>query len=91
MKGFIFSTEAVAFLIITMIAIGTFAMLAGGTEQSNSIPLLKARAAEQNTLYFNTPQNNQDSTATQQHCATITDLNAHTRSFFNKNYCGWSR
>lgn len=89
MKGFIFSTEAIASLVIVILVLGVFSyssntqIVDGGTKQ------IHAQANEVTGIYFNLNYADKNSLSPQQYCTTAAAYNYTQKKILDTNSCRW--
>jgi len=89
MKGFIFSIETIAALMIVLTIFSTFYFSTGNYIQKTNILQIQAQSQEAAALYFNLPAQSIDSNTQQQYCSKITVYVTQTKAFSDKTLCRW--
>jgi|GEM_PF-1609672 len=89
MKGFIFSIEAIAALVIVITIMGTLFFATGNYIQKTNTLEIQAQSQEASTLYFNLPGESVSTNTQQQYCAKITTYVPDTKVLSDKIICRW--
>ncbi|VVB74285.1 Uncharacterised protein [uncultured archaeon] len=89
MKGFIFSIEAIAALMIVLTIMGTLYFSTGNYMQKTNTLELQAQSQEASALYFNLPGQAVISNTQQQYCSKITVYVPDTKALSDKILCRW--
>ncbi|MCX6804204.1 MAG: hypothetical protein NTY48_06605 [Candidatus Diapherotrites archaeon] len=90
-KGFIFTIEAAAAIVIVIFAMGVFSYSEASHTENNTTTQLMAQASIQQTLYFNLPATPLDASAKEQYCDKTIKFNQVNNSILSENNCGWKR
>ncbi len=89
MKGFIFSIEAIATLMIVLTILSTLYFSTGNYIQKTNALQIQAQSQEAAALYFNLPGQVVTSDTQQQYCSKITIYVPATKVFSDKIICRW--
>jgi hypothetical protein len=87
MKGFMFSIEGIASLVIVLLALSMIALNAPVKQSETNMLELKMQSSKQMTMYFNLNEKSNDVNAITQYCTKVTKYDTFTKKVIDKNVC----